>query len=223
MGRLFKGRKADGEPSAPWATALNLVKLLSVLLCVSIIGNVAQAIALTALFPLKEKVPVIVAFREPSQNFVVIEKAEGKIRSNPRLLSMFLRRYIVDRETVDKQTETEIRYPRVMAMSDGLVKQDFKTTHGPPNGLFYRDGFKRYVRIIRDSPLAAGIHQVEFETRDTIDSKPGELQGAEPVKTEWVATITYDYRDQAVKADEAATDFNPMGLFIIKYSIAKRQ
>jgi type IV secretory pathway component VirB8 len=108
-------------------------------------------------------------------------------------------------------------------MSDGGVFQSFKAAYGPPHGLYYKEGLKRQVKITRDSALSDGIHQIEFETRDFIEGRPGDMQGAEPVKTEWVATITYAFSDKQVRANEAALDFNPMGLVITEYTIARRQ
>lgn len=207
---------ASDYPSMPWLQAVKTSRiLLGVVITLSLV-IVAQGVSMSYLFPLKEKIPVFVEFQTGGNNFVVVEAASKNVRANQALLAMFVRLYVTSRERIDKQTETEIRYPRVVAMSSPKVSKNFKDIYGNKStGLFFQEGFKRDVVITRDSSLANGIHQVEFKTIDTIEGRKGETIG------EWVATVSYDFADQLVSYDERL--MNPMGLFVTGYTLSKRR
>lgn len=215
--------KADLQaPNAPWLTALKTARLLGWLLAVSVLANVGMGFSMSLLFPLKEIKPIFYEFKDSNDNFVMVQAAEGNLRANGRLIAMFLRQYVDDRETVDKQTEETIRYPRVMSMSDDAVATNFKNVYGNKStGLYFREGFKRAVNITRDASLDYGLHQIEFQTIDTIEGKAGEAQGREPTVNEWVATVSYDFSNQLVSYDKSL--MNPMGIFIQEYTLSKRR
>lgn len=208
--------------NAPWIKCGQMVRTLSWLLVVSWVVIVALAVALTTVFPLKTVKTRYVEFESGGNNFVRILPAGQDIRANSALLSVTLRRYVVDRETVDKITEPH-RYTVVHAMSNDSVWERFKTVYGnPQTGLYYRKGFKRSIVIVQDSDLGAGVHQVEFLTYDTQDGRPIRTNKAgKPVPGDWIATIAYEYDEQAVDYKDRL--LNPTGLIVTQYSLARRK
>ena len=220
--KTFSPDKDDQQPSAPWATSTKLARMMGVVVIIEAIAIVALVVVIAFMVPLKEKIPIFYEFKEPGQNFVRIDKAGKDLTTNGQLIRMFLRRYVMDRETVDKQTETSIRYPRVFAMSSNAVATNFKKVYGnPETGLFFKKGFKRSVHIQRDSYLDTGLHQIEFETVDTLEGKPGQAHNQMVKKTEWVSIITYDFLEQDVNFEDSL--LNPLGLGIVEYTITKRR
>lgn len=170
------------------------------------------AVAIYGVLPLKEVRYEFFEFDNATQNFVKLEHANARVQSNAALASMFLRRYVKDREVIDKVTERE-RYKRVHFMSSDDVWKAFKDTYGKQDGLVQKPGFKRDIEILREQPLAAGVFQVEFRTTDYLEGK------SEADRNYWVATMNFDFRDQKVSYEDRL--LNPMGLFISNYSIAR--
>ena len=203
------------SPASPWLYANRNNRRLTLITITFAVVIVAQAVALVSLFPLKKVVPVYVEFKDGGSNFVVVQRAEGEISANQNLISMFLRSYVVSRETVDKITEKN-RYQYVMSLSGEKVASNFRRLYGDKStGLYFQDGLKRAVHVVRDNPLGRGIHQVEIETVDTNDAKAGET------RADWIVTIQYAFNDQRAKFDERLQ--NPMGIFIEEYSLTKRK
>jgi type IV secretion system protein VirB8 len=222
--RFFKGKGSDSprptylenqEPNIPWLVSLKLNRFLTIIVVVQSFVIVGMATSYVFLFPLKEKIPIIVEFSNGTNNFAIVQKGNEEIRSNANLIEMLLTRYVTDRETVDKITEEPIRYPRVMAMSSPTLGADFRRTYGDKTmGLYFKEGFKRSIRVTRSSSLAPGVFQLEFVATDTLDGRGGEN------KSEWVATMDYGFSDQLVKYDERL--LNPVGMFISEYTLSRR-
>ena len=203
------------SPASPWIYANRNNRRLTIIVIAFALVIVTQAVALVCLFPLKKVVPVYVEFKDGDSNFVIVERAEGKISANQNLISMFLRSYVVSRETVDKITEQN-RYQYVMSLSGEKVATNFKRLYGNKStGLYFQEGLKRAVNVVRDNPLGPGIHQVEIETVDTRDTKAG------ATRAEWIVTIQYSFNDQQVKYNDRLK--NPMGIFIEEYALTKRK
>jgi len=206
----------------PWMQCLKNNRTLSILLIVALITVLIQAIAIASLFPLKEKVLQIVEFKSGSNNFVTIAKAGKDITANELITAMFLRRYIVDREKIDKLTEQD-RYARVMSMSSDAVGRNFQKVYGGQKSLYYKKGFKRDIEIALDSRLANGIHQIEFRTYDTYDheKKSVILDNNRKPTGEWIATLSYTMESHKVKTTDIY--MNPQGIDINEYSLSKRK
>ena len=114
------------EPNLPWLVSLKLSRFLTIIVIVQSVVIVGMATSYAFLFPLKEKIPIIVEFSKGTTNFTIVQKGNDEIRSNANLIEMLLNRYVTDREAVDKITEEPIRYPRVMAMSSAGLGADFR-------------------------------------------------------------------------------------------------
>lgn len=206
----------NNNPSIPWLTAIKNNSILKNCLIASLATNVLLVAGYLFLLPLKEKEIQVLEFSNASSNFVTIHRAGSDLRSNAALISMFLRQYVIDRESVDKITESEIGYPRAIAMSSNKVAEDFKRIYGnPETGPYFVAGLKRAVYIISDSHLAEGVHQVEFKTVDSLDGRK------DSKTTHYVATMSYTFQEQKVSADQITV--NPMGLVITEYAVKKRE
>ena len=206
----------------PWMQCLKNNRTLSILLIVALIAVLIQAIVIASLFPLKEKVLQIVEFKSGSNNFVTIAKAGEDISANELITVMFLRRFIIDRETIDKITEQD-RYARVMAMSSEEKGRDFQKVYGGQKSLYYKKGFKREIEIALDSRIAKGIHRIEFRTYDTYDDKKKSvtLDNNRKPTGEWIAIISYSLQSHNVKTTDIY--MNPQGIVIHEYSLSMRK
>lgn len=206
----------EKAPVAPWIEAAKYLRMLGRGFIVSILLNVALAVAIVCMLPLKEKEIVVVEFKKTGDNVVILEKADRNLQGNQKLISATLRMYVNDRESVDKVTEQAIRYPRVRDMSNDTVWDYFQKAYSNPEvGPFFQKGLKRAIEITSDSRLADGIHQVEFKRIDTLDGQQGEAV------TKWVAVLRYGFSDRKVSEAEALR--NPIGLIVTEYSIKARQ
>lgn len=211
----LKKHMDNQSPAVPWLQAIKVTKLLTIIVVIQLIVIIGLGIAFSTVFPLKEKIPIVVEFQSGGNNFVIVAKAGEDLRNNKALVSRELRYYIISRETIDRMTEETIRYPRVMAMSSSDVKKEFKDVYGnKEKALYFKEGAKRKIIINRDASLAPGIHQVDFTTIDTITGREGET------RRQWVATIKYEFSDQKVLYNEQT--INPLGLFITGYDLSNR-
>lgn len=202
--------------AAAYLQALRNARIMGRCLVVAMLLCVALVVAIVVMLPLKEKEIVMVEFRKASDNVVLLEKADGRVQSNQKLISYTVRMYVSDRESVDKITEAKIRYPRVRDMSTREVWESFQKIYGSKDsGPVFQPGLKRAIDITSDSRLADGIHEVEFSRIDTVDGQPGELI------TKWKAVIRYGFADRKVTEAEAMR--NPIGLIVAEYSIKARQ
>lgn len=211
---MFK-KQQDERPSLPWLQATKNNRKLVVVIMVLCATIAIESLVIVSMFPLKEKIPIIIEFQSGGNNFVMLEKASGKIQGNMALVARFLRMYVKNRETVDKITE-RFRYPNVHAYSSSKVAKNFQMIYGnKETGLFYKKGFKRDIIIRRDSVITKGVHQVEFESYDSYNWKKEEK------KNEWVAIIEYEFYDQKVSYDERL--INPIGLIVTEYTLSRRK
>lgn len=198
--------------SLPWLTAQKAARTLGWVV-------IAQTVVIAGLSiwhqlnPVTVKEPVYIEFQSSGNTVATIQRVSDSIARSALVIGAETRRYVADRETVDRTTESE-RYPRIFAMSDGALAKQFRETYGGADSLFKRDGFKRSVRIARDTPLGEGIHQVEIVTSDT------ERAGTAPVVQEWIVTMTYEFRTEARSYEQGL--LNPLGFTVLEYTISKR-
>lgn len=210
-------------PLAAYKQTLLLNKRLVYVVFFLVFALICAVVPYSFLFPLKEKQLEFVEFKSGTNNFVTIAKAGKEFTNKQLLISMFLRQYIVDREKVDKTTET-IRYQRVLAFSGDSLKANFRQTHGGKKSNFHRKNFKRDIELKRDDALDYGLHQIEFVTIDTKDNKQSlsdTLKNRRASKQEWVATMEYIFDGQEVSFDEK--HLNPLGLKVMQYSLSRRK
>jgi type IV secretory pathway component VirB8 len=219
---MFNKRGRSGEqpggvenPRAPWLVAIELNRLLAVMLVFSF-GLIAFLVVWHQMNPVTKEVPVYIEFQTGANNFVVLHRAGGDLDSLAGQIAREARRYVALREPIDKASEGE-RYPQVMLLSSDKVKQAFKTQYGGKDGLYLREGFKREVRILRDARLAEGVHQVEFQTRDWTE---GITHQDKAPWVSWVATMAYKFDTQKIRRDDVV--INPLGWQTMEYTVTKR-
>lgn len=206
----------NNNVSLPWHQAVKNNKLLAIIAVSEAVCIVILALAIAVMLPLKEKDPVYVEFSSGGNNFVRITKAGENISSNALLVTYFLRKYVIDRETVDKTTE-QVRYARIAASSAPELYKRFQSVYGDEKkGLYYKEGFKRAVTIVRDDALGVGIHQIEIKTADTDGDNRENIK-----RGEWVITMRYSFAEQKIGFDERLN--NPIGLLVTEYTITARK
>lgn len=203
----------EENASIPWIRAAKLNKILTVCLIGAMACIGALSISMSTLFPLKTTELMILEMKSEDENFVVLHRAGENLRANMPLVGKFLRAYVVDREKVDKVTE-QVRYRQVAAMSSKAVKKNFRTfVEDKKISPYLRPNLKRRIENVRDVPIAKGIHKITFERVDTYDHRPGQ----DPKVTSWEAVIHYKFLDQKVQYSK--TRMNPLGLFVIEYTL----
>jgi len=209
--------------------------LLSRLLAFALLIIVGQLV-FHQINPMVIEKPVYIEFRSSSNNFVKVSAAGRDIRANRALVEASIRRYLVDRERVDKVSEI-IRYRRVMAMSSDKVGEFFREKYGADDAPFKSEGQKREIDITRAVELVPGIYQLEYTVTDTFSeaqrsfttknergrsNTDSRYYNTKPAQTaRWVATIAYEFREQNVTYDEHL--MNPIGLFITNFSLSRRK
>lgn len=206
----------EDTPRAPWIMAIELARLMFVLVLFLVL------VAVFLLFwhvthPIVVKEPLYVEFQSGGNNFVRIAAAGEDVTNNQALISMEMRRYVSAREPVDGMSDyTADKYATVHYMSCDPVWNAFKNKYGGENGILARKEFRRDVRIISDSRLADGAHQVVFQTRDWLygvtdrDSAPWQT---------WTASLGYSFDTSKRRFDDVG--MNPTGIQICEYNLAR--
>lgn len=200
------------QASLPWMTAQKAAQVLAWVVVVLVVALLAM-VAWHVTNPVTIREPVYIEFQSAGNTIARIERVSDAIGRRAVVVGAEARRFVVDRETVDKTSEAE-RYPRVYAMSDDVLARLFKEQYGGPESLFKREGFKRSVEVSRDSSLGDGIHQVEIVTRDT------DKVSNTPTVQEWIVTMTYEFRTQNKSYEQGL--LNPLGFVVTEYTISKR-
>ena len=198
--------------SIPWITAQRAAAMLgwvSVILACGLVGMVIWHVT----HPVTVMEPVYIEFQSSGNTVARIERVSDSITRRAVVVGAESRRFVVDRETVDKVSEGT-RYPRVFAMSGPELAAAFGDQYGGKGSLLHREGFKREVEVTRDSTLGDGIHQVEIITRDT------DKITSTPLVQHWVVTLTYEFQEQQKSYEEGL--LNPLGFVVREYTIARR-
>lgn len=202
----------------PWTMASLNNQTLRAIVWLEAVVIVVLAATIASVFPLKEKELVHVTFSDEKNHFVKVESAGKDITANQNLVGKTLRHYVTERETIDKQTEA-LRFPRIRSMSSKAVWKTFEEGQKP---LYRTEGLTRQVVIQSDSEIAPGIHQVEYAVIDRIEGKrdPHDPKKEWERRTEFEATMTYIFAPQKVAYKDRYN--NPIGLFVVKWTRAKR-
>lgn len=210
-----KGQGGGENPRAPWLVSIELNRLLAVMLIFSL-GLIGFLVVWHQTNPVTVKEAVYIEFQTGANNFVVLHRAGKDQSSLQAQIAREARRYVALREPITKTDESD-RYPQVMALSSDKVKAAFKLRYGGKDGLYLREGFKREVKIMRDSRLAEGVHQVEFKTRDWVE---GVTKQETAPWVSWMATMAYEFSDKKIRYDD--TVVNPLGIEFVEYTVTGR-
>jgi type IV secretory pathway component VirB8 len=190
---------------------LNKVRYLQLMLasCLAII--LACIIAIIIMLPLKK---IDVRYVEFAQDEHVTPKVYGsKLDTTTKrlLVRSLLRSYVVDRHTIDHVSELD-RFKKVKAMSTSNI-------FGIHKNLFYKvaDGLEkgtRDIHILYDQPIEKGLHEIEFETIDTLAGKTERQQ--------WVVKIKY-FIPKSFEVTKDSELLNPLGLQIQGYHFTQKE
>jgi type IV secretory pathway component VirB8 len=200
------------QANLPWLTCQKAAQLLAWVV-IALVAALLAMVGWHVTNPVTIREPVYIEFQSHGNTIARIERISDSIARRSVVVGAEARRFVVDRETVDKTSESE-RYPRVFAMSDDVLARLFREQYGGPESLFKREGFKRSVRVSRDSSLGDGVHQIEIVTSDT------DKVSNTPTEQEWIVTMTYDFRTQNKSYEDGL--LNPLGFVVTEYTISKR-
>src|SRR5690625_4153691 len=125
---------AGASPSAAYARAIFLNKVLLGVCMALVLAIAALAAAIMVMLPLNSTEVIAYEFKNGTQNFVRVHAAGESLRANEPLIDRFLREYVVNRETVDRMTEPE-RYRRVYAMNTPAENRRFREAYGGKEAL----------------------------------------------------------------------------------------
>ncbi len=221
---LKKNKALAKEAAVSLAAYLKVIWVSKILMGVTIISVIFMFIAVgyaMSLFPLKEIETRYVEFSSSDNNFVTIATAGRKIQSNENLISLMLKKYVLDREKVNHIDEEE-RYKYVYALSSSEVSKRFKLFYGGEAALVHKDWINREIVLGPITKIADKIIIIDFETVDTnYKDKKHEGDNYQPRKRQWQATIKYAFTSQTVKEEDK--ELNPIGIFVTRYQASERR
>lgn len=188
-------------------------RFLKILLLSSVFVNVILGIAVITVTKISEPEIRYVEFSNSRDNFYKVyteDEIRPESKTGMKLIRSAIREYVYNRHKKDHIAD-EARGKQVVAMSTSEVIAGYTKEY--LRNVKTLDNVERDIKIISDSILDKGIHQVEFET---IDNKDGQK-----VVQSWNANIKYEFHDSIVNAEDELV--NPLNLYVSGYSISKRQ
>lgn len=222
--KINKNKKLASESKTSQASYLRVLwvnKILIVITIMSLLFMFGAIGAALSLLPLKTIETKYVEFSTSDNNFVTIETAGNAIQTNHNLISLLLKKYVVDREKVNHIDEDE-RYKYVYALSTESVGTKFKTFYGGKDALVHKEHILREIKLGPITPIGKNIVIIDFATVDT-NYKKKKIEGDkyQPMEHQWQATMKYTFSAQNVKEEEK--ELNPIGLFVTRYQASERR
>ena len=174
---------------------------------------VAEALALTALAPLKSvtAIPVLV---DRQTGYVQTLKPDGRaeIRADAALTQSLLEQYVVAREGFNIASVAS-EYRRAMLWSAETAQTDYAALmqkQNPQSPLRLYPRSTRVEAVVSSiSPLSPQVSLVRFSTV----RKDGDIPSS--AVRHWAAVVTYRYVDTPMKLEDRLT--NPLGFQVIRY------
>lgn len=185
-----------------------LVSIMSNMLIIQFFVILALIICIFSLFPLKEKEPFLVEVANAQKNFVILEKAGGKLTANEALKISLVDNYVKNRETIN-HIDDDLRYELVRFQSISRVWQDFENLYRNKNSIYNIDSFKRNIEIINTSFISDKV--------STIDFVATELKDGKIKKKKFRAVLYFIFKDQQISYQDVAK--NPVGFFVTDYAV----
>ena len=211
--------RADIQLGLAYDRAFKQARLFLILLLISTAINIALISAIVIMMPLKEIKPYFMPIGTAGDHYYRIIPADKLKRSQIMELTRdYIKRYVIDRHTVDYVTET-IRFGRIKAQSNAKVFEQVKNEYRRFQERL--PDVKREIEIISDIQLEPYYHQIEFKTIDrTNDDRQFEKY--------WVVNIRYElagFNSAPIEmnADEVENNPNPLGMVITGYSWTERR
>lgn len=180
--------------------------------------NVALASAVAGLSPLVRVEPMLLTFKDKSEQIVKIEPFTKGTNGFELMTEMLVRDYVLSRHEIAlDEGEMRRRWGGrgiVAHRSDPEEYRRFVAETAPKYEEIRQKRLTRTVTIHRVSKIAEGYWQVEFSTADM----DGSRKIAEGL---WVASMTITYAPRDVRWEDRY--MNPLGFLVTAYSVAARQ
>jgi len=177
--------------------------------------NVVLGLAISALSPLVRVEPMLLTFKDRSEQIVKIEPFQRGTTGFELMTEMLVRDYVLSRhEVVLDENEMRRRWGGhgiVAFRSSPEEYSRFVAETAPRFDALRQSRLVRTVSVHRVSKIADGYWQVAFTTHDTAD-------GAGKIGEEnWVASLTIAYMAREVHWEDRY--MNPLGFIVTDYSV----
>lgn len=185
-----------------------LINIITKIAIVQFVVILALILCILSLFPLKEKEPYLIEVANDRQNFVILEKAGGKLSANDALRISLVNNYVKNRETIN-HIDDDLRFELVRFQSISRVWQDFENIYKNKNSIYNIENFKRDIQIINTSFLSNQVATVDFLATELNDGRIN--------KKKFRAVLYFIFKDQEISFEDVVK--NPVGFFITDYAI----
>lgn len=177
----------------------------------------AEALALTAMTPLKQTVPYLVRVNNSTGVTDLVTAVEGieNLSAKEALSRYWIGQYVQAREGYFFPTIRE-DYRKVVLWSAESAKTSFANYMNPEANeqspvVRYRDRLQVDVSIKSISFLDKGVASVRFTKRSKLENEPART-------SEWIASINFKYLPQK-NLSESARRINPLGFTVGRYRV----
>lgn len=210
---MFKSSQED-VPFAVASSNATAIKVMAFVIVVLLLSLVGTGFFAAQQYARKEKTPEPIIFEvdKAAHKVVRVEKGTLNADQNSLLLSVSLRDYVFNRETINHIDEKD-RWRKIRLMSSRSVWNDFQTVMNPEinkNSVLLNNDLERKIEVFTDYPISNNVHRVEFYVTDIID---GETYPAQ----RFVAVFKYSKGDAFVSFDDRFVNIE--GLKITNYKI----
>lgn len=178
--------------------------------------NVVLGIAIGTLSPLIRVEPMLVTFKERSEQIVKIEPFERGTSGFELMTEALVRDYVLSRhEIVLDEAEMRRRWGGKGMVSHRSSAEEyarFVAETAPKYDESRQLRLMRTVAVHRVSKIADGYWQVEFTTQDFANG------ASKLAEQHWVASLTITYAPREVSWEDRY--MNPLGFLVTGYSVA---
>jgi type IV secretion system protein VirB8 len=193
------------------------IKLLKTIIAVVAFIAIAEAIAITIMMPLKEKVPVIFKVDKATgstQQVALADVEQFNINKDEALDKSNLANYVIAHESYDYNYIQSL-YSKTLLMSAENVARDYTSLYAEtnPNNLYDKYNKSTTVTIdINNISFYKDATAVRFTRKVVTNNNP-------PLITNEIATIAYKYVSASMSDEDRL--INPLGFQVISYRLDK--
>jgi type IV secretion system protein VirB8 len=181
--------------------------------------NVVLGLAITALAPLVRVEPMLLTFKDRSEQIVKIEPFERGTLGFELMTETLVRDYVLSRhEIVVDENEMRRRWGGhgLVAHRSGADEyRRFVAEAAPKFDEIRASRLTRTVIVHRVGKIADGYWQVAFSTEDFAGS------GSKIAENRWVASLTITYVPREVSWEDRY--MNPLGFIVTDYAVASER
>lgn len=185
----------------------------------SLCVNVALGFAIAGLSPLVRVEPMLLSFKDKSEQLVKVEPFSRGTKGFDLMTEMLVRDYVLSRqEIVLDEEEMKRRWGGAGVVAHRSDEDEYRRFVAEMASKYEEIRQKRLVRTVivhRVSRIAEGYWQVEFSTND-YDSTSRKI--AEAL---WVASMTTAYVPREINWEDRY--MNPLGFIVTAYSVTAKQ